>query len=442
MEGSRDESCTPLPRGSDGFERGLAFWEVCASSDTARCTFSDKSPASRDTPAALATALEAADGADAVNELLLQAPLARCFSIKEGNPLWSLLDVLETMAAVLRSPARARLVGALAEQLTQRSRFIAAAAREERLLYDLLRETSGHELRELARLLDIGGHHSGLARVVHQTINDWELRDGLLAHFRDELARCSESAGDGSPAPIHVISRMGTAAWAWSLGSGHNSGPKHSAGPVPGALPLLDTLGGRVAFILPSGSAGVGAVSESRARRSLHSNVGIVEAAVLPCQGSGLQSSIATIKEYAAVHPEACLVFVGDTTPDDVALSEATLQLRSLGGVRLALLHDVVDELGVKPQTPEDRRAKLKSHGIAVVDTYAGAAHRARKRRAGPGRRAACCQHSLFARRRRDCLVEVVRSDFFYAISWCDTGPQGTAGRPKSRTPKHLVIKK
>jgi len=163
--------------------------------------------------------------------------------------------------------------------------------------------------------------------------------------------------------------------WVGNFGAG---GPKFPTGPIPGALPLQQALGGNLTFL----SARPGMLA-SQTRRDLF-DAGVFDAALLVGDlGTTLSATfrkdahsamgekkVQSFCTYAALHPEAFFVFIGDTGEGDVELAESFAKHENF----IALLHDVVEPSGVLPKTQIPERRAMQDKGIIVFDTYIAAA--------------------------------------------------------------------
>jgi len=362
-----------LPRGSPAFERAVAFWESAPG---------NAAPA--DNAHALLEGLQSGNAA-VIEELVMQAPLASVLGPRPGNEDGgALLGALAAALPCLSVPARARLAGALMERLACDANV--GLQPEERLLHDLVRGTSGQQLVELKRAVGTAGNGIDLLRLVHGAVTDRSLREGLLAHFRGEAVALRER-------PLHVLSDVDMTFWVGNFGCG---GPKFPHGPVPGARPLLRALGGQVTFLTARPQ-----VVEAQTRRELF-EAGVVEAGLLAGDlGAVLQAAILGKEGHSAMgekkaerfnvfktmHPEARFIFIGDSGEGDVDFATGCLMPSSLSAPSsphagstppscTALIHDVTDETGTAPRTPPEARAALLERGVAVFDSYAGAALR------------------------------------------------------------------
>lgn len=363
-----------LPLGSSAFQQACAFWMAFSE---------DLSWDSREAVQAFAEALRSSDG-ELADELIVQAPLTSVlFSRSVGELVTVLFQALAATLPSLSVFARARLAGVLMEW--QGSDVGTFPSCGEQFLYDLVRGLSGSDLVEFKRLVGTAGHGIDVSRLVHRTLSEPGLRAGLRSHFEAEAARLPESQ-------LHVLCDVDMTFWVGNFGHG---GPKFPQGAIPGARPLLRALGGQLSFLTARPK-----VYEPQTRRDLL-EAGIVEAGILGGDlGALLQAAVLGKEGHAAMgekkaqkfnafkalHPEARFVFIGDSGEADIDFATGCLlaggagqsAASNAGGVPTctALIHDVVDETGISPRTPQHVRAELLRRGVMVFDSYAGAALR------------------------------------------------------------------
>lgn len=381
-----------------GFESALGFWAANAGSEMG-------------VPQAFAAVLEACDGVsdgDAVNELVMMAPLAEVFARgTDTNPLFA---AVAAKLEVLRPLSRSRLVGALTEKLDAEPGVVRGTeddrrqrertrAREETLLHSLFMTAKGTDLVELKRLVDTGGTGRDLRHIVFsgRVLTESFLHEALLQHFRDEAAELEVK-------PLLVLSDIDHTIWIGPFGEG---GPKFPHGPIPGALSLYNALGGRITFLSARPP-----MWEGRTRGNLLDDMGIAEATVLPGtlqnvvryvlpgQKDDAKKMMGEQKEnvflqFALLHPEARFVFCGDSGEGDIGFAVPFMDESAGGGDwgldqkpqdlatfcqptmrkdRAALIHDVVDSDGLRPRTSAQQRQTLREQGVIVFDTFLGAA--------------------------------------------------------------------
>eukprot|EP00811_Abedinium_folium_P031770 NODE_5199_length_1798_cov_12.466786.p1 GENE.NODE_5199_length_1798_cov_12.466786~~NODE_5199_length_1798_cov_12.466786.p1 ORF type:complete len:512 (+),score=162.35 NODE_5199_length_1798_cov_12.466786:100-1536(+) len=354
-----------LPRGSSAFEAALAFWDCSGNSKAAEACWGP----------ALLEKLQDCDAALA-NELLLQAPL---FTLLGTNASPPLMAALTSVLPLLGPLPRSRLAGVLADKLGSDAPRL---PEDERLLHQLFTTSASSDLYEVKRLINTGGRGSCLVRLAHTVLSDGASRLKLREHFREQAANAPELR------PLHVLSDIDMTFWVGTFGAG---GPKFPCGPIPGARPLLNALGGQITFLSARPP-----VFEAQTRRDLL-DAGINEAglltgelqAVLRAAFSGAKGAAAmgakkaqVFSVFAALHPEGRFVFIGDSGEGDVDFAESSFMGRSsaadgepaVAWGTLALIHDVVGKDGVTPQTPAPRRQSLQERGVHVFDCYVGAA--------------------------------------------------------------------
>lgn len=368
--------------GMNPFDHALAFWTLRSVN-----SFHDVSEIPREVVSLLSSGCSGSgshsshggsDGsvsAAVVNELILQAPLAKLLC-DDREMLGSVLDAITGQMSSLLPLARSRIVGAIVERIGYLGSD-ACANLEELMLCNLLQNSSGNGLAELKMLIDKAGTDRDLRHVIFVAIKDTRARESILAHFQEEARFIAR--------PLHVISDIDMTIWVGAFGSG---GPKFPQGPVPGSMCLFSALSGCLAFLSARPP-----IWEGRTRRLLMDEVGIAEAVVLPGTlravvqtifqpGQGHRAmgerKLEVFGQFAQLHPEARFVFVGDSGEGDVDFALAFMAASSIlpkdRRDRVALIHDVVHPDGVRPKTPTARRAELRLGGVIVFDTFAGAA--------------------------------------------------------------------
>eukprot|EP00931_Biecheleriopsis_adriatica_P041277 TRINITY_DN23614_c0_g1_i1.p1 TRINITY_DN23614_c0_g1~~TRINITY_DN23614_c0_g1_i1.p1 ORF type:complete len:659 (+),score=122.26 TRINITY_DN23614_c0_g1_i1:11-1987(+) len=355
---SEDPGCGQLPRGDPAFEQALNFWAAHDGNPTQAAQ----------TLVAFFTDCDR----ERANQLLLQAPLSTLLQA-DGQTPGELLRSLGSVVPLLEPVAKARLVGALVELIAMSPGANLAA--EKDMLFFIIRSARGSDLAKLKQLVDTSGTSLDLMHVVTRAISDGEKQLELLSHFQIE----AESIGDP---PFHILSDIDMTVWIGRFG---NCGPKFPEGPVPGVLPLFRALDCQITFL----TARPGVV-ESQTRLSLWDDLAIPDAAILKGDlTTVIQSLVAkeaarsamgqkktdNFFDFASLHPEARFIFFGDSGEGDTdfALRFASTSSKWASD-RVALIHDVVDELGVHPKTRTGKRAELQACGVHVFDTYAGAA--------------------------------------------------------------------
>ncbi|CAJ1414210.1 unnamed protein product [Effrenium voratum] len=385
------------------FERAVGFWSQQDLSSPTGLTH-----AQLELAAVLATCRSPEEQRE-LNELILQAPLSALFSdLTDRRDLdeveaqsigsQSLMTVLSEHLALHRfTPlASSRLVGALVEKITNfrtssdetLSQSVAALALAdgcEDLLCKLFLRASGEDLLELKKLVDAAGGGRDLRETVFTVVAQQGRRSALLQHFGEEALALQVF-------PKHILADIDMTVWVGTFGAG---GPKFPTGPVPGALPLFHALGGRVTFLSARPP-----IWEGQTRRLLVDDIGIAEAVVLPgslkaiaqvlyapeqAKQAMAERKTEVFGQFAALHPDASFIFIGDSGEGDVDFAEDFMRGHegspspARGPARAALIHDVVRRCaqgtdGVVPKSNAARRAELRMRGIHVFDTYAGAA--------------------------------------------------------------------
>eukprot|EP00929_Paragymnodinium_shiwhaense_P105611 TRINITY_DN70657_c0_g1_i1.p1 TRINITY_DN70657_c0_g1~~TRINITY_DN70657_c0_g1_i1.p1 ORF type:complete len:707 (-),score=124.40 TRINITY_DN70657_c0_g1_i1:41-2161(-) len=332
-----------------------------------------------------------ADQNAGVDEVFFQAPLA-CLFAESLDVVTLVLETLLQRMSALTPTVRSRVVGALVEKLNARG------GTDDSGVHDMMRcvlhtcfvTIAGNDVAELKRLTDTAGTGHGLI-AVYTALSQPKLQASLVEHFRTE----GRLLPDKVP---HVLSDIDMTIWVGAFGVG---GPKFPKGPIPGAVSLFETLGGRITFLSARPP-----IWEAKTRGALLDNIGIAEATVLQgtlqnllryivnreeaCKGMGEQKEKA-FNEFALLHPEARFIFFGDSGEGDIGFATAFVEdfasddYRHGGGSerrearrrpdRVALIHDVVGPDGITPKTSRQEREALMFRGVFVFDTYIGAAY-------------------------------------------------------------------
>ncbi|MFP2926150.1 phosphatase domain-containing protein [Pyxidicoccus sp. 3LG] len=299
----------------------------------------------------------------------------------------ALLDLLcVKRAAELSLPVRASLVTALQSGSTH--------AQAEQRIRDLFLGLHGRELTAFKNLLDSGGNHQDLEKLLFDDVDDPGLREEILAHIRRE----AESTPSGENKVLSDIDDTfyanlkdkrypsktvypGVLAFYAELDRG------------PGIIPGRD---GDLTFVTARPMDALGVV-ENMTLETLREH-GVPPPAVLSGSFAHLlgNSRIADKKfdnfqRYLRAFPEYGFVFVGDSGQGDVEFGDRMLAAAPQG-VHAVFIHDVVD-------TPEATRQTWRDKRIYFFDTYVGAAVEAFQRgvisRDGVARVARAAQESF-----------------------------------------------
>lgn len=229
----------------------------------------------------------------------------------------------------------------------------------EKAIRDLMLSTHGRDLTVLKRHIDRGDNHRDLAQLLFHDIDRVDYRKEILEHIRREglLHPCSE---------VRVISDLDDTIYCnWA---DRRYPPKTV---YPGVLQLHQELRGDVVVL--TGRVGDRAgLLESRYRKRL-GVLGIKEITILT--GTLVHQFVhpwifskkwANLERHYRLFPEMRIVMFGDTgQADPEFLSKAA---RHYGvQVAKALLHNV-------KQLPPARRELCDRSGVALFDTYVGAA--------------------------------------------------------------------
>lgn len=281
------------------------------------------------------------------------------FGPKHRTALVHLLT--QTRLADLDVPCRERLLDVLQAMATSGSLEEAAT--------NILLGTRGEELHALKRAIDARGTEEDLGKLVFSDIDDEARQARILEHFATEAAAFAGR-------DLKIVSDIDDTFYAnWK-------DKRYPAKTVyPGVLQVLAELDhgthgadhtGDLMFVTARPEDGLGLV-ETRTRDALGRR-GAVGITVFTGNLGSLfgnrviaRKKLENFERISRLYPEADFVLFGDTGQGDVAFGRAAREL--LGErVKAIIMHDVVD-------TPvEERKALLAERGIAVVDTYLGAA--------------------------------------------------------------------
>jgi hypothetical protein len=281
------------------------------------------------------------------------------FGPKHRSALVQLLAY--TRLADLDVPCRERLLGALQAMAT--TGYLEDAAT------NILLGTSGADLRALKRAIDARGTEEDLGKLVFSDIDDEGRQTRILEHFAHQAAAVTQR-------DLKIVSDVDDTFYAnWK-------DKRYPARTVyPGVLQVLaeldhgtrgDDPAGDLMFVTARPEDGLGLV-ETRTRDTLGRRGAIGITVFTGNLGSLFGSRVIARKKLenferiSSLYPEADFVLFGDTGQGDVAFGRAARELVGQRA-RAIVMHDVVD-------TPvEERKALLAQFGIAVVDTYLGAA--------------------------------------------------------------------
>jgi hypothetical protein len=271
----------------------------------------------------------------------------RIFGPDNFSSLLALLS--DTRVAALSVAARARIIDAL-----QRGR---TGSRDERAIARLFVATTGADLTELKRLIDVGADHRDLQHLVYGDIDDEEIRAAILAHF----ARVG--GGRGARKVLSDIDDTLYANW---------KDTRYPNGSVyPGVRQLYRELGGDLVFITarPRDRAGV----VERATHALLRGHGIDGATILAGSVAKVltheaiaEQKLQNFRELSQLYPEHEFVFIGDSGQGDMAFGR-NMRRAEPERVRAVLIHDVV-------AISLAERALWQRDGVVLFDTYVGAA--------------------------------------------------------------------
>ncbi len=253
-----------------------------------------------------------------------------------------------------------RLLNAIQKRVTTSQLELAAKK--------LLCSTTGPDLFALKRAIDARGTEEDLGKLIYGDIDDEEIRAEILAHF------ASEAAARGGR-DVKVVSDIDDTFYAnWR----DKRFPEKTV--YPGVLqvfaeidrgPRGDDPEGDVLFVTARPEDGLGLV-ERATRKALGlrgaTNIAVFTGNFGSIFGSRVIASkkLDNFEHITRLYPEADFVLFGDTGQGDVAFGRAAKELAG-ERVRAVLMHDVVD-------TPEEERRALSQRGIALFDTYIGAA--------------------------------------------------------------------
>ncbi|MFP2905263.1 phosphatase domain-containing protein [Pyxidicoccus sp. 3LFB2] len=299
----------------------------------------------------------------------------------------ALLELLCTRrASELSLPVRASLVTALQVGTTH--------AEGERRVRDLFLGLRGRELTTFKNLLDAGGNHQDLEKLLFDDVDDPGLREEILTHIRRE----AEATPSGEN---KVLSDIDDTFYANLKDSRYPSKTVYPGVLAfyaeldrgPGIIPGRD---GDLTFVTARPMDALGVV-ENMTLDTLREH-GVPPPAVLSGSFAHLigNSRIADKKfdnfqRYIRVFPEYGFVFVGDSGQGDVEFGDRMLTAAPQS-VHAVFIHDVVD-------TPEATRQSWRAKRVFYFDTYVGAALEAFQvgviSRDGVGRVARAAQESM-----------------------------------------------
>ncbi|QSQ26577.1 DUF2183 domain-containing protein [Pyxidicoccus parkwayensis] len=264
-------------------------------------------------------------------------------------------------ASELSIPSRASLVTALQVGATLED--------AERRIRDVFLGLHGRELTAFKNLLDAGGNHQDLEKLLFDDVDDPALREDILAHIRHE----AEAAPSGEN---KVLSDIDDTFYA-NLKDRRYPSKTVYPGVIgfyaeldrgPGIMPGRD---GDLTFVTARPNDALGVV-EDMTLETLRER-GVPPPAVLSGSFANLvgNSRIADKKfdnftRYLRLFPEYGFVFVGDSGQGDVEFGERMLAAAP-HSVHAVFIHDVVD-------TPEATRQGWREKRIFFFDTYVGAA--------------------------------------------------------------------
>ncbi|MCY1023822.1 phosphatase domain-containing protein [Pyxidicoccus sp. MSG2] len=264
-------------------------------------------------------------------------------------------------AAELSLPARASLVTALQVGATR--------LEAERRVRDLFLGLHGRELTSFKNLLDSGGNHQDLEKLLFDDVDDPGVREEILTHIRREA--------EGSPSGENkVLSDIDDTFYANLKDKRYPSKTVY-----PGVLAFYAELDrgpgiiagreGDLTFVTARPMDALGVV-ENMTLDTLRER-GVPPPAVLSGSFAHLvgNSRIADKKfdnfqRYLRIFPEYGFVFVGDSGQGDVEFGDRMLAAAP-NSVHAVFIHDVVD-------TPEATRQAWRAKRIYFFDTYVGAA--------------------------------------------------------------------
>lgn len=313
--------------------------------------------------------LELLTGADAaeLNFLMTNVDLEALLSDLDDRVIGpdhhtALLDLLcSRRAAELSLHVRASLVTALQVGTTH--------VEAEHRVRDLFLGLRGRELTTFKNLLDAGGNHQDLEKLLFDDVDDPGLREEILTHIRRE----AEATPSGEN---KVLSDIDDTFYA------NLKDPRYPSKTVyPGVLAFYAELDrgpgiipgreGDLTFVTARPMDALGVV-ENMTLDTLREH-GVPPPAVLSGSFAHLigNSRIADKKfdnfqRYIRVFPEYGFVFVGDSGQGDVEFGDRMLAAAPQS-VHAVFIHDVVD-------TPEATRQSWRAKRIYFFDTYVGAA--------------------------------------------------------------------
>jgi hypothetical protein len=274
----------------------------------------------------------------------------------------ALLDLLcSRRTAELSLPVRASLVTALQVGATH--------VEAERRVRDLFLGLRGRELTTFKNLLDAGGNHQDLEKLLFDDMDDPGLREEILVHIRHE----AEATPSGEN---KVLSDIDDTFYANLKDQRYPSKTVY-----PGVLAFYAELDrgpgiipgreGDLTFVTARPMDALGVV-ENMTLDTLRAH-GVPPPAVLSGSFAHLigNSRIADKKfdnfqRYIRLFPEYGFVFVGDSGQGDVEFG-ARMLAAAPQAVHAVFIHDVVD-------TPEATRQSWRAKRVFFFDTYVGAA--------------------------------------------------------------------
>lgn len=240
---------------------------------------------------------------------------------------------------------------------------------------DIAVSLTGTDLRQFKSLVNNGGDFHDLEMVVYAGIDDEAIRQDVLDHFAREVPPADASVG------LKILSDIDDTVWAAIHDDRYPKGM-----PYPGYEAFVRALDaghaaqpddpGDLTFITarpwdPSGWV------EGYTRNAL-SHLDIPQHSVLTGSIFKLvtkvgmkEGKLANFERYRGLFPEADVVFLGDSGQADIEVGLGMIAFDK-NAVKAVFIHDVV-------ATAPERRTDLAAQGVWLVDTYAGAALKARE---------------------------------------------------------------
>jgi hypothetical protein len=257
---------------------------------------------------------------------------------------------------------RARLLGVLQTGASHRG--------DERGIASVFLGTGGQLLTQLKNAVDSEPESADLHQLIFQEIQDDDIRESILEHFR---ASAPTVTGE-----LKVLSDVDDTVLAWR----DRRFPARTT--YPGVVEFFRQLASQphigvqrrsdLVFLTARPADGLGAVEgltiRALRRRGLRGIVVTGDLAALRRHDLMAQRKYESFARYRRLYPEARMVFIGDNGQGDRILAER-LRTTDRDVVPAAFIHDV--DHG-EQRIDDAERATLRANGLLLFDTYVGAA--------------------------------------------------------------------